>query len=438
MTGRILVIGGGIGGATAARELARAGANVTLAERGDRLGGLVASFAIAGTPLEMFYHHVFPPERDIVGLIGELGLADRLQWFPSSVGIFRDGRMWPFTSPADLLRFGPLPPVQRIRTGLGALRLAAWRGDWRALDGVTARDWLASLTGAAAASVVWEPMLRARFGPAATRVPAAWMWGRFRQRAGARRRGREWLGYLRGGFAQVFRGLEEHIRAAGVEVRLQARVERIAVDGEAVVGATVDGEDLEFDSVLFTGPLPALPGLVPEAARDPRWSAIGGLGAICVVLELSRPLGDLYWTNVCDPDVPFGGIIEHTNLVPAEDYGGRRIVYLSRYFTAEERFASVDLDEEAARWIDVLAERLPGFDRGDVAAVHPFRTPYAAPLPELGHAARIPPARSHLRGLYLATTAQIYPHDRGMNEGMRQALGVARSMRGAAVAGRVT
>ena len=108
-----VVIGGGIAGATAALRLARSGEQVTLLEAGDALGGLVVSFGIGGTPLECFYHHVFPHEHEVIALLRELGLE--LSWLPSSVGVLTDGRLWPFTGPVDLLRFGPLSPLQRLR-----------------------------------------------------------------------------------------------------------------------------------------------------------------------------------------------------------------------------------------------------------------------------------------------------------------------------------
>ena len=117
--------------------------------------------------------------------------------------------------------------------------------------------------------------------------------------------------------------------------------------------------------------------------------------------------------------MPFGGIIEHTNLLPRSDYGDRHVAYLSRYFTADEPIAKTDPASEAQRWVDALIDRVPGIRPDDVLAVHPFRTPYAAPLVQLGHLGRIPPMRSHLSGLYVATTAQIYPQDRGMSEGVR-------------------
>jgi protoporphyrinogen oxidase len=68
--------------------------------------------------------------------------------------------------------------------------------------------------------------------------------------------------------------------------------------------------------------------------------------------------------------------------------------------------------------MDVLREQFRLVD-DDVLGVHSFRAPYAAPLVTTGHLARIPPLRSLVAGLYVSTTAQIYPQDRGMSEGVR-------------------
>jgi len=418
VTGRVVVVGGGIAGATAALRLAGRGHDVVLTERSDRLGGLVVSFEVGGTPLECFYHHVFPHEHHIVGLVDELGLGAKLDWRPSTVGVLTGGRLWPFTSPVDLLRFGPLAPLDRVRAGVGALRLARV-GDWEQLDSVPAVEWLAGLTGGRAAEVIWEPLLRAKFGPASGEVPAAWVWGRFQQRAGGRRRGGERLGYLRGGFRQLFDALHRRLIDAGVDVRTSTPVDRILTEGPRVHGVEAGGSTLPSSAVVYAGALPGLPRLLSAQLVDERWGAIGGLGVLCVVLEMTQPVSDIYWTNVCDSALPFGGVIEHTNFVPPADYGGRHVLYVSRYFTTDEQIARADPDEEAARWVDALDDRFPGFDKRNVLAVHAFRTPYAAPLVTVGHLTRIPPLRSHVDGLYVCTTAQIYPQDRGMSEGVR-------------------
>ena len=429
---KVVVIGGGIGGATAALRLAQSGAEVVVVERASELGGLVVSLAIGGTHIERFYHHVFPHEHEIIALIEELGLGPRLEWFRSSVGMLMDGEVWPFVSPVDLLRFGPLGPLDRGRTAFGGLRSMREKA-WPDLDDITADAWMSQLTGRRAYSVVWEPLLRAKFGAAADHVPAAWLWGRIQQRAAARRSGVEQLGYLRGGFAQLFDAVSAELSTLGVEIRTSTSVRAIAVDTGRATGVLVAGpgrdaaEVISADAVVYTGPLPDLAGLVPEVDRDPRWTSIGAMGAMAVVLELRRQITPTYWINVCDPRLPMTAFIEHTNLVPRSDYGGRHVAYMARYFTHDDPLATADIAVETERWLDALDHGgLPGFSRADVVAAHPARTMYAAPLVAVGHLGRIPPVRSHLAGLYLATTAQIYPHDRGMSEGVRLGSEVAR------------
>ncbi len=423
MTRRIAVIGGGVGGAAAARKLAMNGASVTLIERSPAIGGLVVSFDVAGTPLECFYHHIFPHEHEIIGLIDELGLTPKLDWFDSNMGVLVDGKIWPFTSPIHLIKFSPLPLLDRIRTGIGALRLGRVK-DWASLDKLPARDWLTKYTSQRAGTLVWDPLLRAKFGSAARTVPAAWMWGRFQQRAGAREKGKEKLGYMRGGFKQLFDTLDADLRAKGVDVRVNTTVERVRIEDGRVVGLDTSTGPIDADEVLFTGTLSGLLPLIPPELHDPRWSAIGALGVQCVVLELDRPLTSVYWTNVCDERLPFGGIIEHTNMLPPSDYAGRHVVYLSRYFTSDEPLASADLHEEANRWVEALKKFFP-FDASSLIAVHPFKTPYAAPLVVLGYKAMIPPEHTHIPGLTISTTAQIYPQDRGMSEAVRTGLNAA-------------
>ena len=69
---------------------------------------------------------------------------------------------------------------------------------------------------------------------------------------------------------------------------------------------------------------------------------------------------------------------------------------------------------------------VPGFTRDMLLGVHGFRASYAAPLVTLNYQAQIPPIESHVAGLYVATTAQIYPEDRGMSEGVRMGNRAAR------------
>lgn len=415
--GRVAIVGGGIAGCATALRLADNGFSVSLLERSPQLGGLLVSFSIGGTPLECFYHHIFPHEKDIIDLITSLGLGDSLEWRDSSTGVLTGGRIWPFTSPQDLLRFSPLPLPDRLRAGVGAVRMRGVR-EWRELDQVPASEWLRSYCGERASQVLWDPLLAAKFGPSWRNVPAAWMWGRVHQRNSARQGMGEKLGYLRGGFKGLFDGLEKELRRLGVQVITNAQVDSILLDAGGVTGVETASGPVGADAVVYAGALNGLRRLLPPEACDPRWERIGWLGVLCVVVELRRKVSDIYWTNVCDPDLPFGGLIEHTNLIPPSDYGDRHVVYLSRYFTPDEEIAGADPATEAQRWVRLLTQKL-GLSPDDVIAVHPFRSPYAAPLVTLGYLDALPPIRGPVEGLYLTTTAHIYPQDRGMDEGIK-------------------
>ena len=114
----ILIIGGGFTGLTAAYKLSQEpGYSITLVESAGQLGGLAAGFPLLGTSLEKAYHHLFLTDTSILKLVEELGLNDRLMWCESSMGIYRAGRVYPFMSPADLLRFSPCNFFGRLRMG---------------------------------------------------------------------------------------------------------------------------------------------------------------------------------------------------------------------------------------------------------------------------------------------------------------------------------
>src|SRR4028118_520532 len=131
------VVGGGMAGLTAALRFAQAGHRVTLWEKAPRLGGQAVAFPVAGTYLEHFYHHLFQSDRDIVALIEELGISDKLLWLPSNVGYYADGKIWPLNGAADLLKLGFIPFPDRVRLGVVTAYLQRVR-DWKKFERATA------------------------------------------------------------------------------------------------------------------------------------------------------------------------------------------------------------------------------------------------------------------------------------------------------------
>lgn len=419
---RVGIIGGGIAGLTAAYELTRRGCSVTLFEKEAVPGGQVRTFALGEQQLEGFYHHIFLSDTEIIDLLRELGLSHKLRWFPSRVGYFISGRMYDFVTPLDLLRFSPLPLWDRLRVGLVSLSLQR-RRSWQDLEGITAREWLVKHAGAKACETIWEPLLRGKFGPYAGDIGMAWLWSKMRLRFGSRR-GLGWgekLGYLEGSFFQVIKALVTAISEGGGTIYLGNQVRRIKVEGGSVKELEVRGMSFLFDVVIAALPSPLFQGLVPELPEDLSRSlkATPYLSALCLVLVLSRPFTPYYWLNIGDRDIPFVAAIEHSNLVPAADYGGRRVLYLSNYLLAGHQLYGLAPAELLAHYLPHLQRINPQFDTSWIEEYHLFRDETAQPVVTAGYSSRILPVRAPIGGLYLVNNAQIYPEDRGMNYSVR-------------------
>ena len=87
------------------------------------------------------------------------------------------------------------------------------------------------------------------------------------------------------------------------------------------------------------------------------------------LLELDRGFSPFYWTNIADPELPFVGVIEHTNLIGRERYGGRRFLYVANYLAPGHELrghptlvspSSAATNAETARGLWALSERLTG------------------------------------------------------------------------------
>jgi protoporphyrinogen oxidase len=418
----IAVIGGGITGLTAAYRLASEGHRVTLWERGQQLGGQANAFPVAGSALERFYHHLFQSDRHIVALAEEIGIGDRLVWLPSNVGYFADGRIWPLNGALDLLRLGFLPFPDRLRVGLVTAYLQRVR-DWKPFEQVTAERWLRRTLGQRAYDRTFGAQLRAKFGSYHDQVAMVWFWGKIWLRTTSRRSPLEGerLGYFRGSFNVLVDALAGAARQAGATLNAGSGPSAIRSVPGGGWELLFDDEKTAVDAVVVTTPSPILARLVPELPERYR-RLLSGLeyeAAIVALLQLREPLSNIYWLNVADDDLPFTGVIEHTNFISPEEYGGKRFVYLSKYLEPDHPYFALSDEALIETYIPYLKRINPRFDRSWIEESWVFRERAAQPIIPLNYGERIPDHRTGLPGLYLANTTQIYPEDRGTNYSVR-------------------
>ncbi len=287
--------------------------------------------------------------------------------------------------------------------------------------------------------MVWEPLLRGKFGDLAEDVAAVWFWNKIKLRGGSRGGGgSERLAYYRGGFAALADALAGAIRAQGGEIRTGTPAVGLSAAAGRVTGIAIPGSVLAVDGAIMTPALPIVADLVaPDAPRA--WAEslrrIRYLANLCVVLELDRSLSDIYWLNVNDPEFPFVGVIEHTNFEPSSTYEGRHVVYLSRYLAESDAMWRMSEREVIAFTLGHLRRMFPDLTDKHVLTAHVWRARYAQPVVDRGYRRRIPGRRTPIENLYLATMAQIYPQDRGTNYAIRQGRDAARELAEALGAG---
>jgi protoporphyrinogen oxidase len=446
---RVAVIGAGVAGLVCAYRLSQEGHTVDVYERWPGLGGQAATIDVGGGHLlERYYHHLFTSDRHIAELYDELGMPDELEWLPSSVAFFLEGRSWPFTSPLHLLRFSPLSLRSRLRMGVAVLRLQRGGDDVAPYERRTARDWIVDAMGAEAYEKVWGPLLRGKFGDRADDISMAWLWGKLtmRRKLQGKESRQELLGYPRRSWEPLFQVLQERIEAGGGRVLIDRPVKRLSPGFEIVAGAAgsfrtghdprafaADGAE-RYDAVVATVPNDVFlemvaPGLVSDQYLG-LLERIEYHTALCLLLELDRGFSPYYWTNIADPELPFVGVIEHTNLIEPERYSGRRFLYVANYLAPGDELLGLDADALLARYEPGLRRINPGFERSWVKARWLHREPAAQPIVTVGYGERIPPLQTGVPGLVLANTTQIYPEDRGTNYAVRLGADAAAALLG--------
>ncbi len=407
MSQHTAVIGGGISGLASAARVAALGHRVTLFESDDHLGGLGTTFEWRGHHLERFYHCILPTDTALLDHIRELELTDELLWKRTHMGFMYRRRIHRLDGALDLLRFSPLSLGERMRLGLMGLR-TRFKGLDPALDGVTVGDWIRGQIGERAFQILWRPLLEAKIGDQYPGLPALWLSSRLSREKSA---GPEMKGCLTGGYHRLIEAFERRLTARGVTLRLRTPVREITAIGDQMAVRLGDDRVERFDTVVATSPLPQfqkMTGGLPIPESLARLS-LDYQGVVSSVVIMDRPLTPYYWMPIVDSGATAQGVIEMSNLVPLSRAGGHWVTYLVNY---THRNGPLWAESDAA---------LKARHRADLGSLFPgalehvvdhqlFRAPFVEPIWTL-HYGRMRPPTSVIPGrLYLACTAQVYPH----------------------------
>ncbi len=437
------IVGGGIAGLAAAYRLQQHGYDVQVFEASDDLGGLAATYGTNGDRIEKFYHHLSASEETIIELMEELGLADDLDWPIGKNAYYVDGVVHPLDKPWEILAYPHMSAYDKFRLTLLTQEIDI-RGGIPKFDtyerledfeDVPIDEFLIEHTSRGVYENFFGPLLDAKFGSRKEDVSAAWLLGRIKFRGERDLLRGEPLGYLRGGFGRLIDALVDEVGRENITTGVyvtdleRGREGHVAHDGggteSAEVAAAADGGSADGGSATETHDVDgvvvaAMPNVLEDLTGYE--CTIDFQGAVCALVTMDEPLTDTYWLNI-GHEAPFGALIEHTNYIPPERYGGDHLLYVASYIQDyEEELWQMDDEEVEDLWLGHIEEMFPDWDRSSVSQFRLARNPRAAPVYERGYLDMVVPydlGDDIADGIYyagMASKAQ-YP-ERSLNGGI--------------------
>jgi hydroxysqualene dehydroxylase len=416
---RVVVLGGGLAGITAALDCAAAGARVTLLEVRPRLGGAAYSFERDGLWLDNGQHVFLRCCTAYRGLLARLGSCSRVSIQPrleipvltpgGRPGMLRrSGLPAPLHLVGALLRYPHLSCGQRVRAARAALALGRLE-QTEALEQerrhqTTFGMWLAA-HGQTPASVaaLWDLIALPTLNLPAAQGSLAL--GAFvLQRGLLDRNDAGDIGFhLRPLRETLGDPAERALAKAGVEARLGVRAEAVVraetamQAGAAGLRVRAGGVELQADAVVCAVPHERASVLLAPllGAQAERWQGLGASPIVNVHIVYDRRVCELGFAAGVGTPVQY--LFDRSDAAGLSD-GQYLAVSLSG--AAQEMEASSELLGE--RYVEAMRELLPGARAASPRNVYVSREHAATFAARPGTQALRPGARTKVSGLVLA------------------------------------
>ena len=397
MSNHIAIIGGGITGLTLAYRLSSQN-KVTVFEKEKILGGLAASFKKENWqwPLENFYHHFFPSDKETIKLLKELSVA----YFFShpKTSIYQKGQVYQFDSPISLLAYPHLNLYQKLHAGTAIAALKAL-SNGKLLENKLAIHIFPRLIGDKAYQILLEPLLWGKFGRQMNRVSAVWLWARIKKRS-------QKLGYIKNGYQHLIDRLVSEIKNNKGQIKVNYPIKNLS-------------QLKDFSKIIITTSPQTFLEITPNLHKEyqGQLASIKTLAALNLILVTKKPLltDNTYWLNINDKNFPFVALVQHTNLIDPRFYDNNHILYIGGYYPQGHPYLKMNKKKLLRKFLPYLQKINPHFYQSSIIDYQLSKSLYAQPLVTPDYKKLIPSHQTPIPNVYLACMEQIYPWDRGIN-----------------------
>jgi protoporphyrinogen/coproporphyrinogen III oxidase len=376
------IVGAGLAGLVAARELSRFGVECDVFEAGPRIAGLAASERDDdGFAYDMGVHFI---TNRLAAAVGVGAQCRTVAHYGESVWL--DGRSAPY----------PLGLMATPRFATSAVRSLLRRD---ASPPVTAREWFQANYGTALADEVAVPLVEAWSGASADQlaasvggnIPASISRTLYLRAAARVSRRAVGLGYSHevpehagvyhvypeSGVAAICEGL---LAQSDVRLHLEQPVQSIETDGERVLGIRAGDREVDADLVISTAPVHVLPRLVSGAPEldDLATFRYRPMTFVNLLLDGRGLLPEVVvWTP--EARFPFFRLTEAPLSMPLQAPHGKTTITVDIGCEVGDEVWSADDEALARTCLEALEEIVPGIS-GRHLGTRVMRTPIAYPV----------------------------------------------------------
>jgi protoporphyrinogen oxidase len=401
---------------------------ILIIEKENEVGGLCSLISFSKIKLEKFYHHWFERDIHIFTLINEIQKKSKIKKSLVSTGMYYSNTQYRFNSILDILKFKPLNLINRVRL-LAFLFYSRVKQDWVALDKITAHEWLKSLCGKDIYKIVWQPLLKGKFGPHYKYITAAWIWKRIKDRAENKKNisATDEYFYYEGGFGSLAEDIKNFLKKK-FKIKFLFDTKKVNIQKNKDNSYNIkfyhnSNNEIKTKQILFTIPNPEIYNISKKIFPKyflKKLLSIKYLGNICLILMLKKSLSKEYWTNINDANFPFVGVIEHTNLVNKKNFLNCYVVYISKYVDMKSALFKMPHKKYLNYSLFFLKKIFPNFKHETIKKSFLHRAKYAQPLTYKNYIKKKIPYLSPQKNIYICNMTQIYPRDRSTNSAVEE------------------
>lgn len=404
---RIIIIGGGLAGLSAADRLLDNNYEITIIEKAPFLGGLASSFQMEDEEIPRFNHHIIKSNTTTLRYLERFDLMGNNTWKKIKMAFGKDGKIHNINTPQGLLGFNYLSFYGRIRLGLFGLYLIFLLDPEKIDAEMDAETWLKKIAGKEVTEKIWYNLYgRNKFNIPLSQINAKQFANRLFEKEGY-----DDFTFPVKGLQGMINGLEKSVLSKKGKININTSITELDLNKNKIsfIDENKKEHTINFDVLINTIPVPefikfakGLPQDYMNNIKKLRYTPVVGLAF--ATQDFLDPKH--YWINLFQERIHV--IYQHSLII---DKYKSKITWCVRYGGSTEDITKSD-EEIKKLYLEVIKKYFPNMKLNWCLV---FREKYAEPIYDKDYVKYAPTYKTPLNNLYMAGIQVTFPKIRNMN-----------------------